>query len=137
MGICKKCKKKTDLYCFKHKVPICAACLTNADNEHCMCHVGSYNDFLNSTTEVLDDLIKAPCPTCNEAFTDSHDVLRLPCLRLFFSISHHSQSRFVFVFVFVFFTFFFFFCCCCLMFVYSNRFGSSEVFRECCNCTSC
>jgi len=82
MGICKKCKKKTDLYCFKHKHPICAACLAAADCEHSLCYVGSYSDFLHLSAEEVAALLESTCPTCAEGFTDSKDILRLPCLHL-------------------------------------------------------
>ena len=86
MGICKKCKSKTDLYCFKHKQHICASCLSSAENEHAMCYVGSYSDFLKHSAEEVDALVAYTCPTCSEGFTDSQQLFRLPCLRLLFHL---------------------------------------------------
>jgi len=82
MGICKKCKKKTDLYCFKHKQTICAACLSAADNEHACCYVGSYSDFLHLSAEEVDALVQYTCPTCSEGINESQQFFRLPCLHL-------------------------------------------------------
>jgi len=82
MGICKKCKKKTDLYCFKHKHSICAACLVAAGNEHSLCYVGSYSDFLHLSAEDVAALVDSTCPICAEAFAESQEILRLPCLHL-------------------------------------------------------
>jgi len=82
MGICKKCKKKTDLYCFKHKQTICASCLSSADNEHALCYVGSYSDFLHLSAEEVDALVQSTCPKCSEGFNESQKVFRLPCLHL-------------------------------------------------------
>jgi len=82
MGICKKCKKKTDLYCFKHKHYICVNCLASADNEHASCYVGSYSDFLHLSAEEVDALVQSTCPTCSEAFDESKQFFRLPCLHL-------------------------------------------------------
>jgi len=83
MGICKKCKKKTDLYCFKHKQTICAACLSsNENNEHATCYVGSYSDFLHLSAEEVSKLVEYSCPTCSEGFNESQHFFRLPCLHL-------------------------------------------------------
>jgi len=82
MGICKKCKKKTDLYCFKHKQYICAACLTQGDNEHATCYLGSYRDFLALSAEEVEALVNSNCPTCSEPLTDADKIFRLPCLHL-------------------------------------------------------
>jgi len=84
MGIC-KCKKRTDLFCFVHKKPVCEEC---ACTEHQLCVVKTYIAWLTDS-----DYDPPHCLICKGELKEG-DVLRLMCLDLFHPecIDVHAKS---------------------------------------------
>lgn len=72
MGIC-KCRKRTDLWCFVHRKPVCHSCIT----EHNSCVVKSYVEWLTDP-----DYEPPTCTLCKHEITPDSAV-RLTCLDVF------------------------------------------------------
>eukprot|EP01102_Stenamoeba_stenopodia_P000486 TRINITY_DN10462_c0_g1_i1.p1 TRINITY_DN10462_c0_g1~~TRINITY_DN10462_c0_g1_i1.p1 ORF type:complete len:271 (+),score=45.75 TRINITY_DN10462_c0_g1_i1:174-986(+) len=72
MGIC-KCRKRTDLWCFVHRKPVCHSCIT----EHTNCVVKSYVEWLTDP-----DYEQPTCTLCKHQITPDN-AIRLTCLDVF------------------------------------------------------
>eukprot|EP00727_Mastigamoeba_balamuthi_P013332 m51a1_g8621 Zinc finger protein-like 1 (308) ;mRNA; r:83809-85577 len=72
MGICTRCKAKTDLYCFVHRRAVCESCCVS--DEHFDCHVRTYAEFVTKA-----DFPQPACAFCSGPLTREGSV-RLPCL---------------------------------------------------------
>jgi len=70
MGLC-KCRKITDLYCFKHKKPVCENCIVS---DHRTCHVDTYIKWLTDS-----EILPPTCVICKGELTPD-SVVRLSCL---------------------------------------------------------
>ena len=73
MGLCKKCRVVTDLFCFEHKTNVCDKCLL--DN-HSRCVVRTFMNWLQ------DCEFDPTCGICKEGL-DKKQVVRLTCMDLF------------------------------------------------------
>lgn len=73
MGIC-KCRKRTDLFCFNHKVAVCEDCVLA---EHETCHVKTYVEWLTDST-----FSEPSCGICRQEVEPGR-CLRLTCLDIF------------------------------------------------------
>jgi hypothetical protein len=76
MGIC-KCKKRTDLFCFNHKKPVCESCILEG---HKLCHIRTYKDWLQD-----NEFPPPTCGLCKKHLEESEadDVIRFLCLDMF------------------------------------------------------
>jgi len=79
MGVC-KCKKKTTLFCFVHKKPVCEECIST---DHSNCVIKTYLEWLqNSEYESLS------CVVCHEKITEKPtrllclDIIHAECLEI-------------------------------------------------------
>jgi hypothetical protein len=75
MGVC-KCKKRTDLWCYKTVKPVCLDCIV--DSEHQLTCVAPYVDWLNNPHE--QDPI---CPLTQTKINDASNSIRFMNLQVF------------------------------------------------------
>jgi len=76
MGVC-KCKKRTDLWCYKTVKPVCLDCIV--DIEHQLSCVAPYVDWLNNPHE-QESII---CPLTNTPIVDASNSIRFTNLQVF------------------------------------------------------
>jgi len=79
MGICKKCRVRTDLYCINHDKYTCEECVIK---EHALCRVALFKNFLESTLDIQSPEFQT-CSLCNEVVNGSLPFIRFHNFQLF------------------------------------------------------